>query len=510
MSLAAALSGSGGARAADTVPQPVAQPITWGACKPKVSGVQCGVMPVPLDYTQPSGQRIGIDVIRRPAADPARRLGSLVFNPGGPGASGVAFLRSALEPYDGQIDPAMARLGRRYDLVSFDPRGVGGSQPVRCGKDADWSADSSLARMKKDLQRFIGGCARRSGSRLPFLGTADVARDLEQLRASLGDPKLNFVGYSYGTYLGTVYANLFPASVGRLVLDGGIDPESYANRPLESDLAQSVATQATFKAWLKSTKGKDRISLAGYRRFVRRLDRKPLRLRGVPSTDRLTGDVVRSFVGEAIATRVVWPLAASAVKDAMRGKTLLLSLFLTELAFADGEEDALAGYLANSGVDRAADPAAITADYLRRARLAAPDFADLWQATLAGALWPKSPARYAGPWTLPAIDGMPPVLVIGTRLDPRTPYDGAVALRTQLGNARLLTFEGQGHTAFNNGASEGCIDEYVFDYLLDGAAPADGTSCKQSTGIDVDPANLVGGPLGAPSTALARFARRAF
>ncbi len=477
-----------GAAAADTLPQPPAQKIAWGACTPRATGLQCGTLSVPLNYADPAGPRINVAVIRK-ASTSSRRLGSLVVNPGGPGGSGVEFLQVALATFDGQTDPVMDELGERFDLVSFDPRGVGASSPVQCGPFEDPAASSTpltLASVTAEMTSYVAGCTQRSASILPFLGTVDVARDLEQLRASLGDAKLSFLGYSYGTYLGATYAAMFPGSTGKLVLDGAIDPDRYANRPLQDDLAQAASGEVTLKRFLKSTKKSGRrVSLKAYRKLLARLERKPARIRGVKGIKRLTDEDVRGFVSEGLTARYAWPFLGMAVGQAVSGRPEMLASFVAETDPEAEAEKFVPGYLGNSGADRATNPSEVTDAYLASIRAAAPDVADdTWPATLATALWPHPAGRFAGPWAYPAAAGAPPILVIGTRFDPRTPYDGAVALRQQLGNARLLTFQGDGHTAFNNGASGGCIDDHVIAYFNGTAVPADGAVCKQDKDVD--------------------------
>ena len=478
------------AGAADVLPQPPVQKIEWTACVPRAPGLICGKLSVPRDYANPGGDRLTIALIKRQATEPGRSRGAIVLNPGGPGGSGVDFLAQAASQYVLKDDPVMRRLGRYHDLVSFDPRGVGGSAPVKCPGDAPFldapTRGATIPSMTALAKPFIADCVKQNGALLGSVSTIDVARDLEQLRAALGEVKLNFLGFSYGSFLGATYVSLFPGSAGKVVLDGGLDPDQYANRPLESDLAQAAGGDQVFKRFLKSSKqGAGRgISLKAYRKFVARLEKKPMRVRGVRGVKRVTADDVSGFVSGILTTSIIWPTAATALREAMDGDPRIFASIAAVAAELDLEADSvefLSSYLAISAADRVAPTAAVNDAFVAQVRAASPDFDDVWVASLATSLWPHAPGRFVGPWTYPpAAADAPPVLVIGTRFDPRTPYAGSVALRQQLGHARLLTFAGDGHGAFNNGMNGGCVDNYVLRLFDDGVVPADGATCKQA------------------------------
>lgn len=481
----------GSALAADALPQPPAGKVAWAACSPPAPGLLCGKLSVPRDYANPGGDRLSIAVIKRAALDPGKRRGAIVLNPGGPGGSGIDFLLQLAGTYMLKEDPIMQKLARYYDLVSFDPRGVGDSAPVKCPRGGPLlemaTDDATIASVTSAATSYVASCAQQSGALLGSVSTVDVARDLEQLRAAIGEPKLNFLGYSYGTFLGATYLTLFPQSAGRFVLDGALDPDQYANRPLDSDLAQAAATEQSFKRFLKASKGEPALgrgfSLKTYRRFIARLERKPLRVRGVRGLKRLTAEDVSSLVAEALTARAVWPMVMVGIREAMDGDPEILATAAaasnSDAVQAEGEQFA-ASFLAISGADRVAPAGAVTDAWVAQVRAAAPDFSDVWVATLAESLWPHAPGRFAGPWTFtPADPAALPALIIGTRFDPRTPYSGSVALRQQLGHARLITFEGDGHGAFNNGMSSGCVENHVVAYFNAGTVPADGATCKQ-------------------------------
>lgn len=473
------------------LPQPPVIPVEWSKCG---SGrLECGSLSVPLNYAAPTGERITVALIRSPATAKAGVQGSIVLNPGGPGGSGLDLVRSLVG--DGVEDGAGRRLNRLHALVSFDPRGVGKSTAVKCAKGGAAKVNRGLddqlqtpVGFAQRLTTYIAGCQSLSGTLLPFLGTLDVARDMEQLRLALGEPKLNFLGYSYGTFLGATYAALFPDSAGRMVLDGAIDPDQYANRPLENDLEQAAANEKElgrfFTYWKhhgRESNGKPQpAGASAYRRLVRRLAKRPLRSAGPLGRITVTADELRYVVIEFIATRSLWPLLSEGLNELVDGNGYPIDSYSDLLdQYSDLDADQ-ATFLANMGIDRVVDPAAITDAYVAQARAAGPSFPDdIWTATQAIALWPRAGSvRFAGPWTYPAAPGRTPALVIGNTFDPRTPYDGAVALTAQLGNARLLTLDGDGHTAFAGGNGS-CIDKAVLTYFNTAALPRDGTRCKR-------------------------------
>src|SRR5438105_1154756 len=233
-------------------PSPSAGVIAWTDCG---AGFQCGTLQVPLDYSRPEGRTISLAVVRTQAKDKAARVGSLLVNPGGPGESGIEYLRADIS--------SLKNLNQRFDLVAWDPRGVAGSTPVTCVDgpqlDAYLSIDSVLddPQEKQDAMQadkdFAAGCQRRSGDLLPFMDSASTARDMDQIRASLGDAKLTYLGFSYGTYIGQWYAHLFPTHVRALSLDGVVDPTVSAN---DSLLSQVVGFEQNLQAFLADCKAR--------------------------------------------------------------------------------------------------------------------------------------------------------------------------------------------------------------------------------------------------------------
>jgi len=233
-------------------PTPTPSPLVWADCN---GGFQCATVEVPLDYAHPAAGTIGIAISRKPATDPARRIGSVLTNPGGPGASGIQFLRGEAG--------AMSALNARFDLIGFDPRGIGQSAPVRCldgPQEDNFNALDSVFDDPAEKQAgiaadkaYAAGCMQRSPQVLPFVDTVSAARDMDEIRAALGDNKLTYLGFSYGTFLGENYAHLFPTHIRALALDGVVDPTLSPNDFL---YAQLVAFEQNLQAFLNDCKAR--------------------------------------------------------------------------------------------------------------------------------------------------------------------------------------------------------------------------------------------------------------
>ncbi|MFJ8011623.1 alpha/beta hydrolase [Streptomyces sp. NPDC096339] len=492
--------GSGGPRAAASSTGPSAarpsvdeaalrpyyeQKLSWRDCG--VPGFECATMKAPLDYADPgSGQDVDIAVARRKATGPGKRLGSLVVNPGGPGGSGIGYLQA----YAGIGYPAPVRA--RYDMVSFDPRGVDRSSPVECltGPEMDKytqvdqtpDTPAERAALVTAFKEFAAGCEKRSQRVLPHVSTVEAARDMDLLRAVLGDEKLNYVGASYGTFLGATYADLFPDRVGRLVLDGAMDPSRNA---LDLNRDQTAGFETAFASFAKDCAkqpdcplGKGDVSAMAERlkEFFRKVDAQP-----AP-----TGDASRPL-GESLATTGViaalydesaWPQLRESLTAAMNGDGAGL------LALADSyyEREPNGKYanlmFANAAVNCLDQPPAFSGPEAVDTALpsfekASPVFgAGLAWASLNCAYWP---VKATGTAKRLAAKGAPPIVVVGTIRDPATPYKWAQALADQLDSGTLLTYDGDGHTAYGRGSD--CIDTSINTYLLEGKPPTNGKKC---------------------------------
>jgi pimeloyl-ACP methyl ester carboxylesterase len=468
------------------------QTVEWGPCEDFAAppgatsdGFECGYVLVPLRHDDPAGEVVTVAVNRRPARDGESR-GALVVNPGGPGGSGVdhAF-------YD--TFTASAAVVAEYDLVGFDPRGVARSQGVDCLDDpevdeylaADRTPDTAAeaAEYREVLADLAAGCAEEAPL-IEHMGTEDVARDLDILRAVLGEDRLDFLGRSYGTLLGAVYAELFPDRVGRMVLDGGVDPRSGVTGS-QAAVEQIAGFEVALESFVEDCLARSGCPLTGTTdqgvsqvvRFVERLDAAPL-----PTGDDerpLTQGLAVYGVFAPLYQRDAWSLLRDALAQGFEGDASTL-LVLADL-YSQREED---GTFRGNAVEALSavncldlDPAAPEedpADTRRALEAAAPQLAGLFDTRFDPCEdWPAP--RKGLPEIAP--DGAPRILVVGTTRDPATPYEWSQRLSEALPGSVLLTFDGDGHTAYlQTGAA--CIDEIVDEFLLDGGMPAPGTGCE--------------------------------
>ncbi|MEV5105530.1 alpha/beta hydrolase [Streptomyces massasporeus] len=461
----------------------------WRRCG--VPGFECATLKAPLDYAKPSSGDIRLALTRKKATGPGKRLGSLLVNPGGPGGSAIGYVQA----YAGIGYPAEVRA--RYDMVAVDPRGVARSEPVRCldGPDMDTytQTDSTPDDGKETdglvaaYRTFAEGCGAGAPRLLRHVSTVEAARDMDIVRAVLGDKKLNYVGASYGTFLGATYAGLFPDRAGRLVLDGAMDPSLPARR---LNLEQTAGFETAFRSFAKDCARQTDCPLGGkgtspervgenLKAFFTKLDTRP-----VPTGDadgrRLTESLATTGVIAAMYDEGSWEQLREALTSAMKeddGSGLLV------LSDAYYERDADGAYsnlmFANAAVNCLDLPSSFdTPDEVSRAlpefEKASPVFGKgLAWAALNCAYWPVQAT--GEPHRIEA-KGAAPIVVVGTTRDPATPYRWAKALAGQLSSARLLTYEGDGHTAYGRGSS--CIDRTINAYLLRGTPPTDGKRCS--------------------------------
>jgi pimeloyl-ACP methyl ester carboxylesterase len=485
----AAASHGAGAAAAGGIGSPVtlagfyAQRLRWQPCD---NGFQCARLLVPFDYRRPAGRTFSLPVIMLPAADPAKRIGSLVINPGGPGGSGVAYALTARSQF-----PAVIR--NRFSIVGFDPRGAGASEPaVHCmtGPQLDryFETDDSphtasqLAGVVAENKLYASQCEKSSGPLLPYVGTRDAARDMDVLRAALGEAKLTYLGKSYGTYLGTWYAQLFPGHVRALVLDGAVDPASPA---LGTDIVQAQGFQAALRSFAADCmsragcplgRGTDvSAGLAKLQALLDKADQTPL-ANDLGDGRAADGALLTTGLASALYSKSYWPTLRAALADAFAGDGTVL-IDLADLLMernSGGTYSNLAD--TNTAVECLDRPWPRNLSAWQSAAAAAAETApvfgtrDVWQ-SLACAYWPVPSQPF------PAIRaaGAPPVLVVGTTRDPATPYRWAQALSKDLSSGVLLGWNGDGHTAYGSGSS--CVDNYVNSYLISRSVPRSGTVC---------------------------------
>ncbi|MFF4520429.1 alpha/beta hydrolase [Streptomyces bluensis] len=467
------------------------QKLTWRSCGGR--GFECATLKAPLDYATPGRGDLRLAVSRKKATGPGKRLGSLLLNPGGPGSAAVGYLQS----YAGIAYPAAVRA--RYDLVAVDPRGVAGSEPVEClsGRRMDAYTQTDFTpddRRETDelvsaFKEFANGCGAQAPRLLRHVSTVEAARDMDILRAVLGDKRLTYVGASYGTFLGATYAELFPERVGRLVLDGAMDP-SLPARKLNED--QTAGFETAFRSFAKDCVRQRDCPLGGadatpaeagrkLKAFLGRLDAKP-----IPA-----GDSGGRALGESLATTGVvaamyneksWPRLRQALTRAIDHRDGSGLLALSDGYYERGADGEYANLMsANAAVNCLDSPSAFsTPEQARRAlpafEKASPVFGRfLAWSSLSCAYWPVMPT--GTPHRI-AAKGAAPIIVVGTTRDPATPYHWARALASQLSSGRLLTYDGDGHTAYGRGSR--CIDSAINTYLLDGTPPTRGKRCSQA------------------------------
>ncbi len=473
-----------------TAGQPAAA--KWGPCKvvgggaavrlPK--GAECGKLTVPVDYTKPDGAQANLALIRIPAT--GKKIGSLVINPGGPGESGVNAAVSLLETFPEQVR-------ERFDVVGFDPRGVGSSTPTLwCNSDADNDADradpqvdyspAGVEHIETSEKQFVQRCIDKMGKEfLANVGTASVVKDLDMLRAALGDPKLTYLGYSYGTRIGAAYAEAFPDKVRAMILDGAVDPNAD---PIQANINQAAAFQKAFDDFAADCAkhsgcplGTDPAkAVAVFQDMVNPLVSKPAKTddpRGLGYSDAMTGTIM------ALYSPTLWTHLKDGLKELSegRGDTLLT------LADAYMNRDDK-GHYTNStdaliAINCVDEPPitdrAATIEQDRKLREVAP-FMSYGEFTgdaplSTCAFWPVPPT--STPHTVSA-PGVAPILVVSTTHDPATPFQAGVDLAKQLGGA-LLTFDGTQHTVVFQG--EECVDKYAAAYLIDLKLPPPGAKC---------------------------------
>ncbi|GII00545.1 alpha/beta hydrolase [Planobispora takensis] len=485
--------GSGDAAPGTTAPQTpeVQGAVTWGTCTDikypdgqsppaQDKSLQCGTLSVPLDYANPDGKKIDIALVRVKATGPGERIGSLLFNFGGPGASGVDTLAQAAK--------AFGTLNARYDLVSFDPRGVERSSGVRCGGTDMMDRFTALEgppydaaereESEKTIKDFAQACETTSGEVLPYIGTVNAAQDMDRIRGALGDQKLNYLGFSYGTQLGAVYATKFPQKVGRMVLDAPLDPSASLR---ETALIQTAGFQQAYESFLKDCvkdagqceTGSDLATAnKNVEKLLDDLDAQPLAVEG----RQLTQGLASTGIAEALYSEQTWPFLDQALGMALQGDgrgLLLLADSYTQRSPDGSYSTIMSSFPAISCVDTAERP-----DETELARTEtealkiSPLFGNGGMGTICSA-WPVPGSDEAK--KIDATGAETPIVVVGATGDPATPYEWAPELTEQLKEAVLVTRKGEGHGSYTSG--DACTKKAVDAYLLEGQVPENGTTC---------------------------------
>jgi pimeloyl-ACP methyl ester carboxylesterase len=481
IALAACSSGRSGAEPSErsstsSTEQASTSSLDWKSCEHG----ECATLAVPLDATDPTGPQIDLALARVPAANPDERIGSLLVNPGGPGAPGVDFVQAVASQLPTSISD-------HFDIVGWDPRGTGSSDPVKCGKKLDYLFDVDTApddaqeqtMLATVSERFANACKQRSGALLSHISSMETVHDMDRIRAALGDEKLTYAGFSYGTYLGALYAQKYPDRVRALVLDGAVDPAI----PLEEvSLEQAKGFEHSLDAFLDDCAQKKKCEFhndsdprAALDELRAQVDREPMR-----------GDRGQTLGPTQLDIALSAPLysgadgyrtLASALARAQDGDPNgLLSLF-NDYVLRDTSGSYAAewpAFIAVSCLDGPVLDATEIPAMQARATQAAPYFgASNIGLGVPCAYWPVPPVNRV-PTPVSAPDA-PPIVVVGTTGDPATPVAWAAGLARELGTARLVTVEGTTHTSSLDGNP--CLDQALTAYLVRLKAPQPDLRC---------------------------------
>lgn len=449
---------------------PATASISWSPCEEDRS-VECGTLTVPLDWSDPGGTTIDLAAARRPAT--GDRIGTLFTNPGGPGASGIDFLLD---------DPLDAALGERFDIVSWDPRGVGRSAPLNCGDavepflrldpDPDTPEEQSAL---DDAARAVAEECRPESAMLRHIGTDATVRDLDALRQAVGDERLTYLGFSYGTFIGERYLALFPERVRAIVLDGVVDPTQSLTAFLRGQLeGMTGAISRAFDTCEPRTGCRLRDPAATMRKVKERAEVEPL-----PAGGGSTMGPAELATGSIYATYdpLGWPALLQALQAADRGDgSGMVLLAESYWDIADWTAYSAIACL-DWGHPEGGEAFRAFADEMRAA---SPEFGgSVANEMLPCAYWPVPAQPITGP-----VEGAgsPPILVVGNTGDAATPYRNAVAVADMLADGHLVTYRGEGHTAYGRDA---CIDATIHAYLIDLVVPSGDPNCGSGSGSDV-------------------------
>ncbi|WP_075731598.1 alpha/beta hydrolase [Streptomyces acidiscabies] len=472
-------------------------PLTWSECG---DNLQCATLKVPQEYGEPDGAQIPLAVMRHRATDPDRRIGSLIFNPGGPGVAATETLRDLPRTVGtpGAFSPEVLA---RFDIIAMDPRGVGGSQAVRCLTDeqrADAAGVASdpavpggktLPRLLADATTFTDGCAKhRSKKFLASLSTDNVARDIDQVRSALGEDRITYYGLSYGTVVGPMYATLFPHRVRQMVLDAPVDTNLWFGNSLTFLNEVAVASERTLNAWFETcrTEGTavcpfgDGDPQTAFDTLIDTLETEPLTIapiEGVTPGGELDGAMALETARALAGDQNTWPLLTSALLAAQNGNGAPLHTMWTSVTVSPFPVPT-AMFEAHTAVR--------CADWQTPTGIAAQEAAAIEAVAEAERIGTRAAysALNCARWPVPNKDrvtqpltaaGAPPALVVGGRLDPVTPHHWAEKMAQTLHSAVLLTREGVGHGSYG---TTPCVDAAVDAVLVNGTLPADGTVCK--------------------------------
>lgn len=480
---------------ASAAPTPTGVTLSWSACGD--AGAQCATPSVPRDYSAARGPSLKLAVAKSPATDPAHRIGSLFFNFGGPGASAADYV----EAYGSQLFPV---LNERFDIVGVDPRGTGGSVPTDCKANQEtqgvysqpFTTPDNLdlgALVGKDAS-YIARCIALNGENLKYLSTANVARDFNAIREAVGDAKMTYLGFSYGTFLGATIQSLFPGKTRAVVLDGALDPDQYVNHPLSSLDEQSSGFEKAINRFMIACAADptgcgfgDGDPLGKADALIAQADKTPIPASNAPGRP-VDGDDIRAALVQEVYAKFLWPQLADALAQLADGDGAGIRSIMDDSFYGrnpDGTYDPASDRYFLLSADEQNYPRS-TQTFLDQGKQSYYDYDHaFWNHGYSELNWGLYPVRaqnaFSGPFRTSGQD--PTTLVVGTRYDPATPYQEAVRLVQQLGNARLLTMTGDGHTAYDGYPADGynseCVDDTVNAYLFGLELPPVGKQCNQ-------------------------------
>ncbi|MFG2653424.1 alpha/beta hydrolase [Streptomyces sp. NPDC048436] len=507
MVLTGCSSGASGPRGTSAVgtsaAAPSPDPLTWSSCG---KNLECATIKVPQEYTEPDGARIPLAVMRHRATGPDRRIGSLIFNPGGPGVPATETLRNLPKTAGtpGAFSPAVLA---RFDVIAVDPRGVGGSRAVRCltdkqRADAAGSAGTAfdpavpggkpLPRLLTDAAAFTDGCVKQQSKEfLASLSTDNVARDIDQVRSALGEDKISYYGLSYGTVVGPMYATLFPHRVRQMVLDAPVDTNLWFGNSLTFLNDVAVASERTLNAWFETCRTEGTAVCpfgagdpqAAFDTLIDTLEAKPLKIapaKGATPGGQLDGAMALEATRALAGDQNTWPLLTSALLAAQDGNGAPLHTLWSSVTVSPFPVPT-AMFEAHTAV-RCADwqtPAGIAAHKAAATKAVAEAKRIGTRAAYSALNCARWPAPNKDRVTKPLTGaGAPPALVVAGRLDPVTPHHWAENMTRIMDSAVLLTREGVGHGSYGTNS---CANSAVDAALIHGTHPADGAVCKTDT-----------------------------
>lgn len=478
--LMAGCSATGGSSSSESNPpnrSNGASTLEWKECD---GGFDCATLQVPLDHTKPDGETIEIGVTRHRADNPSERIGVLLINPGGPGGSATELAHTL---------PRAGELGDRFDIIGMDPRGVDTSSELDCHShlqeiyDADPTVDS--AKDKEELlstsKDFVQECKEKYGSLLGFMGTTDVAKDMDLLRSALGEEQISYLGYSYGTSLGQEYARLFPTRVRAMILDGVVD---HGPDGLDMAKGQAAGFELAFETYVRHCRyegcgfgARDNDVAAVIDEVISMAETNPI---PAPNADRpATPGTISVALARGLYSDQLWSQLSSALRDGLEGDASGIVQMADEYLGREPDGSYGGGFEVYFSVTCLDDPWPKDVEKYFEAAAAAEKESPRFGAAividyLRCAMWPVDPKPLK---PIPSdIEGLAPILVVSTTGDPATPHENAVEVANQISGSVLVTNVGRGHTIVLHGKP--CIDDIAMDYLIDLKLPDANTRCE--------------------------------